>query len=72
MNAYSNAERAAVAFLYDNGVTSGISSTQYGPALPISRGDFAVMIYRAFWGLPHLPPPGGSMTCPPTSTTPRR
>ena len=25
-----------------------ISSTQYGPALPISRGDFAVMIYRAF------------------------
>ena len=48
MNAYSNAERAAVAFLYDNGVTSGISSTQYGPALPISRGDFAVMIYRAF------------------------
>lgn len=48
MGWYSDQERAAVDFLYDLGVTRGISSTEYGPELPILRGDFAVMVYNAF------------------------
>ena len=48
MGPYDNQERAAVEFLYDLGVTRGISSTEYGPELPILRGDFAVMVYNAF------------------------
>lgn len=48
MGPYNDQERAAVEFLYDLGVTRGISATEYGPELPILRGDFAVMVYNAF------------------------
>lgn len=39
---------ASVDFLYDGGVTTGTSATTYGPALNITRGDFILMLYRAF------------------------
>ena len=48
MGGYTDAQRAAVDFLRENGITNGISSTQYGPEHSITRGDFAVMIYQAF------------------------
>ena len=37
----------AVEFCYRQGVTSGISATQFGPDLPITRADFVVMIHNA-------------------------
>ena len=39
---------ASVDFLYEGGVTTGTSATTYGPALNITRGDFILMLYRAF------------------------
>ena len=39
---------ASVDFLYDGGVTTGTSATTYGPSLSITRGDFVLMLYRAF------------------------
>ncbi len=39
---------AAVDFLYEGGVTTGTSATTYGPSLNITRGDFILMLYRAF------------------------
>lgn len=39
---------ASVDFLYDGGITTGTSATTYGPALNITRGDFVLMLYRAF------------------------
>ncbi len=48
MGQYSGEARAAVDYLYNLGVTKGISSTQFGPELNISRADFAVMVYNAF------------------------
>lgn len=48
MGAYSDAQRAAVDYLRENGITNGISNTQYGPEHSITRADFAVMIYKAF------------------------
>lgn len=48
MSSYNNAQRAAVDFLRENGITNGISSNQYGPEHSITRGDFAVMVYQAF------------------------
>lgn len=39
---------ASVDFLYEGGVTTGTGSTTYGPALNITRGDFILMLYRAF------------------------
>lgn len=39
---------ASVDFLYDGGITTGTSATTYGPALNITRGDFILMLYRAF------------------------
>lgn len=48
MSGYSDAQRAAVDFLRENGITSGISSTQFGPEYSIERGDFAVMVCQAF------------------------
>lgn len=48
MGGYSSDQLAAVEYIYENGITVGISETQYGPELQITRGDFAVMIYRAF------------------------
>ena len=38
----------AVEYLYQNGVVKGTSDTQYSPKGPTSRGDFALMITRAF------------------------
>ncbi|MFB1082168.1 SwmB domain-containing protein [Jeotgalibacillus sp. JSM ZJ347] len=38
---------AAVAALFDNGVTSGVSATQFGTDRDITRGDFARFIYAA-------------------------
>lgn len=34
--------------LYEKGVVSGIGASGYGPNLNISRGDFMLMIFRAF------------------------
>ncbi len=48
LGSYSDQQRAAVDYLYDNDITKGISSTQYGPEYSITRGDFAVMVYKAF------------------------
>ena len=39
---------ASVKFLYDNGITTGTSATTYGPAGNIIRGDFVLMLSRAF------------------------
>ena len=39
---------AAVDFLYEGRVTTGTSATTYGPSLNITRGDFILMLYRAF------------------------
>lgn len=38
----------SVDFLYSNGVTTGTSKTTYGPKQNIKRGDFVLMLYRAF------------------------
>ena len=38
----------SVDFLYESGVTTGTSATTYGPAANITRGDFILMLYRAF------------------------
>ncbi len=38
----------AVEFLSQNGIVSGVSDTQYGPSNSIRRGDFALMLCRAF------------------------
>lgn len=38
----------AVDFLYSNGTVKGTSETEYSPANPILRGDFILMLYRAF------------------------
>lgn len=48
MSGYSEAQRAAVDFLYDHNITRGLTATQYGPESSIRRGDFARMIYQAF------------------------
>lgn len=48
MGGYSDAQRAAVDFLYDRGVTRGVTTNQYGPEQTIRRGDFARMLYLAF------------------------
>lgn len=39
---------ASVDYLYQNGVTNGVTSTTYGPNQPILRRDFVLMLYRAF------------------------
>lgn len=48
MGGYSDSQRAAVDFLRENGITNGISATQFGPEYSIERGDFAVMVCQAF------------------------
>ncbi|MCI9155661.1 MAG: hypothetical protein HFF44_01825 [Lawsonibacter sp.] len=58
LGGYSNQERAAVEYLYDNGITSGVSANQFGPERPITRQDFALMVYKAFG----LSPSGSSGT----------
>ena len=39
---------AAVDFLYTQEVVNGMSPGQYGPQLSIRRGDFCLMLFRAF------------------------
>ena len=39
---------AAVDFLYSQGVVNGVREGQYAPASNIRRGDFCLMLYRAF------------------------
>lgn len=48
MGGYSEAQRAAVDFLYDHNITRGLTTSQYGPEASIRRGDFARMVYQAF------------------------
>ena len=38
----------SVDYLYQNGVTNGMTSSTYGPSLQIRRGDFILMLYRIF------------------------
>lgn len=47
MGGYSWAA-SAVDYLYQNGVTQGMTVDSYGPALSIRRCDFVVMLCRAF------------------------
>ena len=56
MGGYSDAQRAAVDFLYDHNITRGLATGQYGPENSIRRGDFAQMLYQAF----ELNPSGSS------------
>lgn len=37
----------AVEYCYEHGIVSGISATEFGRDLPISRGDFVLMLYAA-------------------------
>ena len=39
---------SSVDFLYKGGVVTGVDATHYAPAQSISRGDFVLMLYRAF------------------------
>lgn len=39
---------ASVDYLYQNNVTQGMTATTFGPNLQIRRGDFILMLYRAF------------------------
>ncbi len=38
----------SIDFLYSNGVTTGVTATEYKPSNNIKRGDFVLMLYRAF------------------------
>lgn len=38
---------SAVSALYDYGITTGISSSQFGTSHPVKRGDYANLLYRA-------------------------
>ncbi|MBR6812311.1 MAG: S-layer homology domain-containing protein [Oscillospiraceae bacterium] len=38
----------SIDFLYSNGVTTGVTATNYQPKNNIKRGDFVLMLYRAF------------------------
>ncbi|MEH6943447.1 S-layer homology domain-containing protein [Bacillus sp. JJ722] len=38
---------SAVSALYDYGITTGVSATQFGTSHPVKRGDFANFLYRA-------------------------
>ena len=48
MSSYTNEQRAAVDYLYEANVTTGVGSGRYGPTSSITRGDFALMVYKAF------------------------
>lgn len=45
-------QRGPVGWLYASGFTTGTSTTTFAPGAPISRGDFAVMLWR-FAGRPY-------------------
>lgn len=40
--------KPSVEFLYENGISTGVSSSRFDPAQNIKRGDFALMLCRAF------------------------
>ncbi len=40
--------QTAVNSLYQRGIITGQSATEYGPANALKRGDFVLMLYRAF------------------------
>ena len=48
MAGYSSEQQAAVDYLRSQGVVNGITATTYGPEMSIRRGDFALMVVRAF------------------------
>lgn len=48
MGSYSAEAQSAVDYLKEQGVVSGITATTYGPEMSIRRGDFALMLVRAF------------------------
>lgn len=48
MDAYTSTAKAAVDYLYENDIVSGVDRENYGPSQPIRRGDFALMLCRAF------------------------
>ncbi len=39
---------SSVDFLSKSGIVTGVDTTHYGPEKPITRGDFVLMLYRAF------------------------
>ncbi len=39
-------QQAPVGWLYTSGLTTGVSATQFAPRQSISRGDFAVLVWR--------------------------
>ena len=42
------AAASQIDYLYEKSIVSGMSSGNYGPGLNISRGDFMLMLFRAF------------------------
>lgn len=48
LSGQSAATVAAVDFLYSQGVVNGVREGQYAPSSNIRRGDFCLMLYRAF------------------------
>lgn len=48
LSGQSAATVAAVDFLYSQGVVNGVREGQYAPGSNIRRGDFCLMLYRAF------------------------
>ncbi len=48
MSGYNDQQRAAVDYLYESGITTGVGGGRYGPTSSITRGDFALMVYKAF------------------------
>jgi len=48
LTGYSMETSAAVDYLYSQGVVNGVSGNQYAPGRDIRRGDFCLMLYRAF------------------------
>lgn len=48
LQGYSTDVVSAVEFLYSQGVVNGIGTGRYAPSQSIRRGDFCLMLYRAF------------------------
>ena len=48
LTGYSAQTKAAVDYLSSQGIVNGMQPGVYGPGLSIRRGDFCLMLYRAF------------------------
>lgn len=48
LTGYPARTKAAVDYLASQGIVNGMSPGNYGPSLSIRRGDFCLMLYRAF------------------------